>query len=184
MRYMIIVKATRDSEAGVLPEDALIERMQQYHDELARAGMLVDASGLRPTSEGWRVRYEGERASVVDGPFTETKELIAGYTIIEARTREEALEWTRRFPNPAVDGGQGEIEAGAEAFLLVLVEVTRSGAQQRHLLHHDGLHHEAVRVDVLELLEQDVTPRETLLLQHEEWFGFDFRLELGLELTR
>ena len=110
MRYMIIVKATRDSEAGVLPEDALIERMQQYHDELARAGMLVDASGLRPTSEGWRVRYEGERASVVDGPFTETKELIAGYTIIEARTREEALEWTRRFPNPAVDGGQGEIE--------------------------------------------------------------------------
>jgi hypothetical protein len=110
MRYMIIVKATRDSEAGVLPEDALIERMQQYHDELARAGMLVDASGLRPTSEGWRVRYEGERASVVDGPFTETKELIAGYTIIEARTREEALEWTGRFPNPAVDGGQGEIE--------------------------------------------------------------------------
>jgi hypothetical protein len=110
MRYMIIVKATRDSEAGVLPEDALIERMQQYHDELARAGMLVDASGLRPTSEGWRVRYEGERATVVDGPFSETKELIAGYTIIEARSREEALEWTRRFPNPAVDGGQGEIE--------------------------------------------------------------------------
>jgi hypothetical protein len=110
MRYMIIVKATRDSEAGVLPEDALIERMERYHDELARAGMLVDASGLRPTSEGWRVRYEGERATVVDGPFTETKELIAGYTIIEARSREEALEWTRRFPNPAVDGGRGEIE--------------------------------------------------------------------------
>jgi hypothetical protein len=110
MRYMIIVKATGDSEAGVMPEEALFERMQRYHEELARAGMLVDASGLKPTSYGWRVRYEGERATVVDGPFTETKELIAGYTIIEARSREEALEWTRRFPNPAVDGRTGEIE--------------------------------------------------------------------------
>ena len=110
MRYMIIVKATRDSEAGVLPEEALFERMQQYHEELSRAGMLVDASGLRPTSHGWRVRYDGVQATVVDGPFAETKELIAGYTIIKARSREEALEWTRRFPNPAVDGRAGEIE--------------------------------------------------------------------------
>ena len=110
MRYMIIVKATQDSEAGAMPEEALFERMHRYHEELARAGMLVDASGLKPTSHGWRVRYDGERATVVDGPFTETKELIAGYTIIEARSREEALEWTRRFPNPAVDGRAGEIE--------------------------------------------------------------------------
>ena len=110
MRYMIIVKATQDSEAGVMPEEALIERMHRYHEELARAGMLIDASGLKSTSHGWRVRYDGERSTVVDGPFTETKELIAGYTIIEARTAAEALEWTRRFPNPAVDGTRCEIE--------------------------------------------------------------------------
>ncbi|HET7201756.1 MAG TPA: YciI family protein [Steroidobacteraceae bacterium] len=110
MRFMIIVKATRDSEAGVMPEQALIARMSAYHEELARVGLLRDASGLKPTSHGWRVRYDGERSTVVDGPFAETKELIAGYTIIEAKSREEALEWTRRFPNPAVDGRKGEIE--------------------------------------------------------------------------
>jgi hypothetical protein len=110
MRFMIIVKATQDSEAGVMPEEALFARMGAYHAELARAGLLLDASGLKPSSHGWRIRYEGERATVVDGPFAETKELIAGYTIIEASSREEALEWTRRFPNPAVDGRRGEIE--------------------------------------------------------------------------
>ena len=110
MRFMIIVKATRDSEAGVMPEEALMARMGKYHEELARAGLLVDASGLKPTAHGWRVHYEGDRASVVDGPFAETKELVAGYTIIEAESRAQALEWTRRFPNPAVDGGRGEIE--------------------------------------------------------------------------
>ncbi|HET9694859.1 MAG TPA: YciI family protein [Steroidobacteraceae bacterium] len=110
MRFMIIVKATGDSEAGALPEPELIARMTEYHEELAHAGLLLDASGLRPTAHGWRVRYDGERSTVVDGPFAETKELIAGYTIIQANSREEALEWTRRFPNPAVDGGKGEIE--------------------------------------------------------------------------
>ena len=110
MRFMIIVKATRDSEAGVMPEQGLFERMGAYHEELARAGLLLDASGLKPTSHGWRIHYDGTRSTVVDGPFAETKELIAGYTIIQARSSEEALEWTRRFPNPAVDGGRGEIE--------------------------------------------------------------------------
>jgi hypothetical protein len=110
MRFMIIVKATNDSEAGVMPEEALIERMSRFHEELSAAGLLVDASGLKPTAHGWRIRYEGDATTVVDGPFTETKELIAGYTIIQAESREEALEWTRRFPNPAVDGGVGEIE--------------------------------------------------------------------------
>jgi hypothetical protein len=83
MRYMIIVKATRDSEAGVMPEEELIANMATYHEELQRAGVLVDASGLQPTSKGWRIRYDGGRRSFVDGPFAETKELIAGYTIIE-----------------------------------------------------------------------------------------------------
>jgi hypothetical protein len=110
MRFMIIVKATADSEAGVMPEQTLIARMGQFHEELARAGMLLDASGLQPSAKGWRVKYSGDQATVVDGPFAETKELIAGYTLIQARSPQEALEWTRRFPNPAVDGKVGEIE--------------------------------------------------------------------------
>lgn len=110
MRFMIIVKATKDSEAGVIPEEGLIATMGRYHEELHQAGVLLDASGLQPSSKGWRIRYAGEKRSVIDGPFAETKELIAGYTLIEVQSKEEALEWTRRFPNPAIDGKAGEIE--------------------------------------------------------------------------
>jgi hypothetical protein len=110
MRFMIIVKATRDSEAGVMPDEKLIATMVAYHEELAKAGALLDASGLQPSSKGWRIRYSGDKRTVIDGPFTETKELVAGYTLILAKSREEALEWTRRFPNPAIDGREGEIE--------------------------------------------------------------------------
>lgn len=110
MRFMIIVKATRDSEAGVMPGEKLIAEMAKYHEELAKAGMLLDASGLKASSHGWRIKYSGQKRTVIDGPFTETKELVAGYTLIQAKSREEALEWTRRFPNPAVDGKEGEIE--------------------------------------------------------------------------
>jgi hypothetical protein len=110
MRYMIIVKATKDSEAGVMPGEELLARMGAYHEELAKAGVLLDGSGLKPSRDGWRIRYEGEKRAVIDGPFTETKELVAGYTLIQVRSREEAQEWARRFPNPAVDGGQAEIE--------------------------------------------------------------------------
>ncbi len=84
--------------------------MGAYHAELAKAGMLLDGSGLQPSAKGWRVKYSGGKRTVVDGPFAETKELIAGFTLIQAKSREEALEWTRRFPNPAVDGGEAEIE--------------------------------------------------------------------------
>jgi hypothetical protein len=107
---MIIVKATRESEAGVMPEEALIGQMATYHEELVRAGALVDASGLQSSAKGWRVRYSGGRRTVTDGPFAETKELIAGYTIIQVKSREEALAWTKRFPNPAGEGKDAEIE--------------------------------------------------------------------------
>ncbi len=112
MRFMIIVKATADSEAGRFPEnsDAVFAAMGTYHEELAKAGALLDASGLQPSSKGWRVRYEGGQRRVIDGPFTESKELIAGYTLIQVRSREEALEWTRRFPNPVGEGIGCEIE--------------------------------------------------------------------------
>jgi hypothetical protein len=107
---MIIVKATKDSEAGVMPSEGLIAEMAKYHEELQKAGMLLDASGLQASSKGWRIKYSGAKRTVVDGPFPETKELIAGYTLIKAKSRQEALEWTKRFPNPTIDGGQCEIE--------------------------------------------------------------------------
>jgi len=113
MRFMIIVKATPDSEAGVMPPDTLLAEMADYHEQLAKAGVLLDGSGLQPSAKGWRIRYNGKKPderTLIDGPFAETKELVAGYTLIQVRTRAEALEWTRRFPNPSIDGKQGEIE--------------------------------------------------------------------------
>jgi hypothetical protein len=110
MRFMIMVKANADSEAGKMPEEALISAMATYHEELAKAGVLLDASGLQPTSKGWRIRYEGGRRTIIDGPFAETKELLAGYTLIQVRSREEAMEWARRFPAPLGEQAEGEIE--------------------------------------------------------------------------
>ena len=110
MRFMIIVKATRDTEADVMPEESLMAAMASYHEELVKAGVLLDAAGLQPSSKGWRIRYQGDRISVTDGPFADTKELIAGYTLIQVRSREEAMEWARRFPAPMGDGVDAEIE--------------------------------------------------------------------------
>ncbi len=110
MRYMILVKANKDSEAGVKPSEELFAAMADYHEQLVKAGVLLDASGLQPSSKGWRIRYSGGKRTVIDGPFTEAKELVAGYTMIQVKSREEALEWSRRFPNPTIDGGDCEIE--------------------------------------------------------------------------
>ncbi|HJS75013.1 MAG TPA: YciI family protein [Vicinamibacteria bacterium] len=110
MRYMIIVKADEDSEKGVMPEEKLMVAMANYHEELDKAGALLDGSGLKPSSEGWRIRYSGGKRTVVDGPFTEAKELIAGYTLIQVKSPEEALEWSKRFPNPGGEGKDSEIE--------------------------------------------------------------------------
>jgi hypothetical protein len=129
MRFMIIVKATRDSEAGKMPEEQLMATMGKYHEELARAGMLIDGSGLQPSSRGWRIKYSGDKTTLVDGPFVETKELIAGYTLIQASSREEAIEWTRRFPNPAGDGKTAEIEVRQ---LFELEDFEPSAAVEQH----------------------------------------------------
>ena len=110
MRFMIMVKATRDSEAGKQAPESLFAEMAAYHEALVKAGVLLDAAGLQPSSKGWRIRYSGDKRTIVDGPFAETKELIAGYTLIQTKTREEALEWARRFPNPTIDHGECEIE--------------------------------------------------------------------------
>ncbi len=114
MRFMIIVKATKDSEKETMPNEGpeaekLFAEMATYHEELAKAGVLLDASGLQPSSKGWRIKYTGEKRSVIDGPFAETKELIAGYTLIKAKSREEALEWSKRFPNPYLADGEIEV---------------------------------------------------------------------------
>jgi hypothetical protein len=112
MRFMIIVKATADSEAGRFPPDSeqVFANMAEYHEQLAKAGVLLNASGLQPSSKGWRVRYEDGNRSIIDGPFAESKELIAGYTLIQVRNRDEALEWSRRYPNPIREGQRCEIE--------------------------------------------------------------------------
>ena len=111
MRFMILVRADANTEAGVMPkDDSLMAEMAGYHEELTKAGVLLDAAGLQPSAKGWRMLYDGRRRALIDGPFTETKELVAGYTLIQVRSREEALEWARRFPNPAVDGGYAVIE--------------------------------------------------------------------------
>lgn len=111
MKFMILVKATKDSEAGKLPPDSLISEMVGFHEEMAKAGVLVDGAGLRASRHAWRIKYAANgKRTFVDGPFTETKELVAGYTIIDVKSREEAIAWTKRFPNPAIDGGEGEIE--------------------------------------------------------------------------
>jgi hypothetical protein len=110
MRFMIIVKANPDSEAGAMPDEALMHEMAAFHEQLAKAGVLLDASGLKSSAYGWRIKYAGDHRTVTDGPFSETKELIAGYTVIRVNSREEALAWTKRFPNPAGHGKPAEIE--------------------------------------------------------------------------
>ena len=111
MKFMILVKATGDSEAGKMPSEKLLSEMIGFHEEMAKAGILVDGAGLRASSHGWRIRYaKNGKRSLVDGPFTETKELVAGYTVINVKSREEAIAWTKRFPNPSLDGGEAEIE--------------------------------------------------------------------------
>jgi hypothetical protein len=107
---MIIVQGTEETEAGIMPEEKMIAAMASYHEELAKAGVLLDASGLQPTAKGVRIKYSGGRRTVIDGPFTESKEIIAGYTLIQVKTREEGLEWAKRFPNPAGEGSDAEIE--------------------------------------------------------------------------
>jgi hypothetical protein len=109
MRFMIIIKATPDSEAGIMPGPDVFSAMADYHEQLVKAGVLVDACGLQASDKGWRIRWTGGRKSIIDGPFAEAKELVAGYTIINVSSKEEARDWADRFPNPALTDGEIEI---------------------------------------------------------------------------
>ena len=134
---MIMVKANADSEAGAMPEAALIAAMAAYHEELAKAGVLLDASGLQPSSKGWRIRYSGGRRTVSEGPFAETRELLAGYTLIQVRSREEAKEWARRFPAPFGDRVDSEIEVRQ----LYGLDDFKPGAATRRFRNLEGTNH-------------------------------------------
>jgi hypothetical protein len=108
MRFMVIVRATRDSEAGVLPDKKILTEMGKFNEELVKAGVMLAGEGLHPSSKGARVRFSGAKRTVIDGPFAETKELIAGYWLWQAKSKQEAIEWVKRCPNPFP--GESEIE--------------------------------------------------------------------------
>jgi len=110
MRFMMLVKASKASEAGAMPDDSLIAAMTKYNEEMSKAGILLDLAGLQPSSKGARIKFSAGRPVIINGPFTETKELIAGYWLIQVRSKEEAIDWAKRCPSPHGEGAEGEIE--------------------------------------------------------------------------
>ena len=127
MRFMIIVKASKDSEAGVMPSEELLAAMAKYNEELVKAGVMLDGAGLQASSKGARVRFSGDKRTVIDGPFAETKELIAGYWIFQVKSKEEAIEWVKRCPNPHNEDSEIEIRQ-----LFELEDFGESEAVDRH----------------------------------------------------
>jgi len=109
MRFMIIVKATKESEAGIMPSEKLLTDMGKFNEELAKAGVMLAGDGLQPSAKGARVLFSGEKRTVIDGPFAETKELVAGFWLWEVKSKEEAIEWVKRCPNPMLGDGVIEI---------------------------------------------------------------------------
>jgi hypothetical protein len=115
MRFMVIVKADKNSEAGILPDEKQLAEMLKYNEELVKAGVLLAGEGLHPSSKGVRVKFSGTRRTVVDGPFAETKELIAGFWLFQVKSKEEAIEWVKRCPNPMIGDSEIEIRQVYEA---------------------------------------------------------------------
>ena len=115
MRFLVMVKASADSEAGKMPSTELLTAMGKYNEELVKAGVMLAAEGLQPSSKGARIKFSGSKRSVIDGPFAETKELIAGFWLWQCRSREEAIEWAKRCPNPTGEDGELEIRQVFEA---------------------------------------------------------------------
>ena len=115
MRFMVMVKATADSEAGIMPSEELLAAMGQYNEELVKAGVMLAGEGLQPSSKGARVRFSGDKRTVIDGPFAETKELVAGFWLIQVKSLDEAIEWVKRCPNPMNEESEIEIRQVFEA---------------------------------------------------------------------
>jgi len=127
MRFRVIVKASKDSEAGIMPSEELLGAMAKFNEEMVKAGIMLDGAGLQPSSKGARIRIEGNKRTVVDGPFAETKELVAGYWIIQVKSKQEAIEWMKRVPNPHNEGGEIEIRQ-----LFELEDFGKSPAIEHH----------------------------------------------------
>jgi len=136
MKFMVMVKASKDSEAGVMPDTKLLTAMGKYNEELVKAGILLAGEGLHPSSKGVRVRFSGSKRTVIDGPFSQTKELVAGFWLWQVKSKEEAIEWLKRCPNPMP--GESEIELRqvfeADDFGAALTPELR--AQEEHLREH------------------------------------------------
>jgi len=115
MRFMVIVKASKDSEAGVMPSEQLLSEMMAFNEEIAKAGVMLSGEGLHPSSKGARIRYSGNKRTVIDGPFAETKELIAGFWMWQCKSLDEAIEWAKKIPNPHNEDGDIEIRQVFEA---------------------------------------------------------------------
>ena len=144
MRFMIIVKASKDSEAGIMPSEKLLTEMGKFNEELVNAGVLLAGDGLHPTSKGARVKFSGNNRTVIDGPFTETKELIAGFWLWNVKSKEEAIEWVKRCPNPHNEDSEIEIrqvfeaeDFGAEFTPELREQEERIRAQAAELARHD-----------------------------------------------
>jgi hypothetical protein len=127
MRFMVMVKATKDSEAGVMPSEELLGAMAKFNEEMVKAGVMLDGNGLQASSKGARVRFSGDKRTVIDGPFTETKELVAGYWIIQVKSKAEAIEWIKRCPNPHNEDSEIEIRQ-----IFELEDFGESDAVDRH----------------------------------------------------
>lgn len=140
MRVMMIVKATEDSEAGVMPGEQLLTEMMKFNEELSKAGVLLDLSGLQPSARGARVRFTGAQRTVVDGPFAETKELIAGFWLLQVRSLDEAIEWAKRCPNPYLADGEIELRPLSELgdFPEANAETLATAARIEKTLGHKG----------------------------------------------
>jgi hypothetical protein len=129
MRFMVLVKASKDSEAGVMPDEKMLAEMGKFNEELVKAGVMLEGAGLHPSSKGARVRFSGSKRTVIDGPFAETKELVAGYWILQTKTKEECIEWIRRCPNPHDEESEIEIRQLFELSDFEMSDATRN-------LHH------------------------------------------------
>ena len=142
MRVMVIVKATADSEAGAMPSQQLLEDMGRYNEELVKAGIMLAGEGLKPSSQGKRVRFSGTSRTVIDGPFTETRELVAGYWLWQVRSMDEAIEWARRCPNPMPGASDLEIRPifEAEDFGVELTPELREREERLRAQLTDGKH--------------------------------------------
>src|SRR5438876_495588 len=174
MRFMVLVKASKDSEAGVLPDETLLTEMTRYNEELVKAGVLLAGEGLQPSAKGARVRFSGGNRTVVDGPFAETKELIAGFWMIQVKSKDEAIAWVKRCPNPHA----GEAEALLDPLLELGERLLRVRVRRRLLAAEVGGR-------VLRLVARGLDlANERVLVRRQAGLGEDVGLEgLGLRVS-